>query len=201
MRGRASGDRSLNILIARTKCLIRLQTLSIGSIGRRSTFEEQPQPDGNEDDGYNSYHDAIRDVVAMVLREIKTQSAVDDGEKNKQRTQEEMDLADDGWLFRSAVDEVVDDSKTELDEDRSEDDETENLMCGVEIPRLLYHISSNSPKICQGCVFFDSPDYNDATNARLIQNRPAQVAHRLPAQHHAREHFVVSSTAAHPKER
>lgn len=78
----------------------------------------------------------------MVLCEIKAQSAVDDGEKNEQRTHEEMDFAVDGWLFRPAVDEVVDNSKTELDEDRCEDDQTKNLMRRIEVPRLLHHISS-----------------------------------------------------------
>lgn len=84
----------------------------------------------------------------MVLCEIKAKTAVDEGEKDKKRTQEEMDLADDGWLFCPAVDEVVDGSKAELDEDRCEDDRTENLMTGVEVSGLLYHISSTFQASC-----------------------------------------------------
>lgn len=141
MRSGASGHRGLNILVTRSKGLVRFQTLTVGSIRRRSTFEEEPEPDGNEDDGYNSYDDAVGDVVVMILSEIEPKAAVDQNEKDEKRAKDEMDLADDGWLFRPAVDEVVDDSETELNEDCCEDDQPKNLMAGVEVSRLFSCLS------------------------------------------------------------
>lgn len=120
----ASRDRGLNVTVTRSKCLIGLQTLTIGSVGRRSTVEEQPQPDGDEDDSYDSYDNAVGDVIGMVFRKIEAETAIYDGEENKQRTQEEVNLAHDGWLFCPAVDEMVDEPESELDEDRCENDQT-----------------------------------------------------------------------------
>lgn len=77
----------------------------------------------------------------MVFGKIEAKTAVDESEKDEKRTKKEMNLADDGRLFRPAVDDMVDNAETELDEDRCEDDQAKDLMAGVEISRLSQYLS------------------------------------------------------------